>query len=67
MIWQKLYQPSSPLSLWDSVIPSQMGLQQVFITYTVTKLVKGEAKEVHSMIWILDALFILNFISMALH
>lgn len=43
------------------------GIAAGFITYTVTKLVKGEAKEVHSMIWILDALFILNFISMALH
>ena len=40
-----------------------MGLQQVLFIYTVTKLVKGEAKEVHSMIWILDALFILNYVS----
>jgi len=28
--------------------------------------VKGQAKDVHVMIWILDALFILNYISMAL-
>jgi len=32
----------------------------------LTKLVKGQAKDVHVMIWILDALFILNYISMAL-
>ena len=37
-----------------------------FLTYTLTKLVKGQAKDVHVMIWILDALFILNYISMAL-
>lgn len=42
------------------------GIAAGFITYTVTKVVKGQAKEVHPMIWILDALFILNFISMAL-
>lgn len=42
------------------------GIAAGFITYTVTKVVKGQAKDVHPMIWILDALFILNFISMAL-
>lgn len=42
------------------------GIAAGFIVYTVTKVVKGQAKEVHPMIWILDALFILNFISMAL-
>jgi xanthine/uracil permease len=30
-------------------------------------VVKGQAKEVHSMIWILDVLFILNYVSMALN
>lgn len=42
------------------------GIAAGFITYSVTKVVKGEAKEVHPMIWVLDALFILNFVSMAL-
>lgn len=41
------------------------GIAAGFIIYTVTKLVKGEAKEVHFMIWILDLLFIINFISLA--
>lgn len=43
------------------------GIAAGFITYTVTKVVKGQAKDVHFMIWILDILFILNFISMALN
>ena len=38
-----------------------------FITYSLVKVVKGQAKEVHSMIWILDVLFILNYVSMALN
>ena len=42
------------------------GIAVGFLTYTLTKLVKGQAKDVHVMIWILDALFILNYISMAL-
>ena len=42
------------------------GIAVGFLTYTLTKLVKGQAKDVHMMIWILDALFILNYISMAL-
>ncbi|HGR9881311.1 TPA: NCS2 family permease [Streptococcus pneumoniae] len=42
------------------------GIAVGFLTYTLTKLVKGQVKDVHVMIWILDALFILNYISMAL-
>ncbi|HEW8168676.1 TPA: NCS2 family permease [Streptococcus pneumoniae] len=42
------------------------GIAVGFLTYTLTKLVKGQVKDVHAMIWILDALFILNYISMAL-
>jgi xanthine/uracil permease len=43
------------------------GIAIGFLTYTLTKLVKGEVKDIHAMIWILDALFILNYISMALN
>ena len=43
------------------------GIAAGFITYSLVKVVKGEAKEVHSMIWILDVLFILNYVSMALN
>ena len=44
------------------------GIAVGFLTYTLTKIVKGQAKDVHvNMIWILDALFILNYISMALN
>ena len=39
------------------------GIAVGFLTYTLTKIVKGQAKDVHVMIWILDALFILNYIS----
>jgi len=43
------------------------GIAVGFLTYTLTKIVKGQIKDVHAMIWILDALFILNYISMALN
>ena len=42
------------------------GIAACFIMYALVKTVKGQAKEVHTMIWILDALFILNFVSLAL-
>ena len=42
------------------------GIAAGFIMYALVKTVKGQAKEVHTMIWILDALFILNFASLAL-
>ena len=42
------------------------GIAAGFIMYALVKVIKGEAKEVHSMIWILDLLFILNFVSLAL-
>ena len=66
MIWLKRFLPSSHLSLWDSATLSHKGIAVGFLTYTLTKVVKGQAKDVHVMIWILDALFILNYISMAL-
>lgn len=43
------------------------GIAAGFITYTLVKVFKGQAKEVHSMIWILDVLFILNFVNLALN
>lgn len=43
------------------------GIAAGFITYTLVKIFKGQAKDVHSMIWILDLLFILNFINLALN
>lgn len=42
------------------------GIAAGFIMYALVKTVKGQAKEVHTTIWILDALFILNFVSLAL-
>ena len=42
------------------------GIAAGCIMYALVKTVKGQAKEVHTMIWILDALFILNFVSLAL-
>ena len=42
------------------------GIAAGFIMYALVKTVMGQAKEVHTMIWILDALFILNFVSLAL-
>ncbi|MCI7677673.1 MAG: NCS2 family permease [Streptococcus orisratti] len=42
------------------------GIAAGFLTYTVVKIVKGQAKDVHAILWILDILFILNFISLAI-
>ncbi|MFL2143608.1 NCS2 family permease [Ruoffia sp. FAM 20857] len=38
------------------------GIAAGFITYGLVKIVKGEAKEVHPILWISMGLFILNFI-----
>ena len=42
------------------------GIAAGFITYTLVKIVKGQAKEVHAVMWVLDFLFILNFVSLAI-
>lgn len=42
------------------------GIAAGFITYTLVKIVRGQAKEVHAVMWVLDALFILNFVSLAI-
>ena len=42
------------------------GIAAGFITYTLVKIVKGQAKEVHAVMWGLDFLFILNFVSLAI-
>ncbi|MBP2623525.1 NCS2 family permease [Streptococcus oricebi] len=42
------------------------GIAAGFIFYALVKTFKGQAKEVHPIIWVLDALFILNFVSLAL-
>ncbi|MBM7636478.1 NCS2 family permease [Streptococcus saliviloxodontae] len=42
------------------------GIACGFLIYTFTKVIKKEAKDVHAIIWVMDALFILNFISLAI-
>ena len=42
------------------------GIAAGFIMYALVKVIKGQVKDVHPMIWILNLLFILNFISLAL-
>lgn len=42
------------------------GIAAGFIMYALVKVIKGQAKDVHPMIWILNLLFILNFINLAL-
>ena len=42
------------------------GIAVGFLFYTLAKIFKGEAREVHGLIWVLDILFILNFVSLAL-
>ena len=41
------------------------GIATGFLFYTFSKLIKKEAKDIHPIIWVLDVLFILNFISLA--
>ena len=41
------------------------GIAAGFIMYTIVKVVKGQAKEVSLALWVVDILFILNFIILA--
>ncbi|MGI6175745.1 MAG: NCS2 family permease [Christensenellales bacterium] len=41
------------------------GIAAGFIFYCLTKVIRGKAKEVHPILWVSTALFILNFIIMA--
>jgi AGZA family xanthine/uracil permease-like MFS transporter len=42
------------------------GIAFGFITYVIIKLVKGKAKEVHPIMYVFTALFVVNFISLAI-
>ena len=42
------------------------GIAMGFITYCIVKVCKGEAKKVHPILWVVTALFILNFILLAI-
>ncbi|WP_442760235.1 NCS2 family permease [Enterococcus italicus] len=42
------------------------GIAAGFIFYAIVKVVKGKAKEVSIILWIVDALFILNFLILAI-
>jgi len=42
------------------------GIAGGFIMYCIVKTCKGKAKEVHPIIWIVAALFILDFVCMAI-
>ncbi len=42
------------------------GIALGFITYCLIKVLKGHAKEVHPILWVSTALFILNFILLAI-
>jgi len=42
------------------------GIAGGFIMYCIVKTCKGKAKEVHPIIWIVSALFILDFVCMAI-
>lgn len=41
------------------------GIAAGFILYVLVKLIKGKAKEIHPIIWVSSALFILNFVLLA--
>lgn len=42
------------------------GIAAGFLFYTFSKVIKKEVKDIHPIIWILDILFILNFVSLAI-
>lgn len=42
------------------------GIAAGFIFFTIVKVVKGKAKEVSPILWLVDALFILNFVILAI-
>ena len=42
------------------------GIAMGIITYCIVKVCKGEAKKVHPILWVVTALFILNFILLAI-
>lgn len=42
------------------------GIAAGFIFYCIVKVCKGKAKEVHPILWVVTALFILNFVLLAL-
>ena len=42
------------------------GIAAGFIFYCIVKICKGKAKEVHPILWVVTALFILNFILLAI-
>jgi AGZA family xanthine/uracil permease-like MFS transporter len=42
------------------------GIAAGFIFYTITKVVTGKIKEVHIILWVVDILFIINFIILAI-
>lgn len=41
------------------------GIAASFIFYCVVKIAKGQAKEIHPMLWVVTGLFILNFVMLA--
>ncbi|MFS1663300.1 NCS2 family permease [Streptococcus sp. zg-JUN1979] len=42
------------------------GIAVGFLFYTLAEVFKGKARDIHPLIWVLDILFILNFVSLAL-
>ena len=42
------------------------GIAFGFITYCIVKIIKGQAKEIHPILWVCTLLFILNFVLLAL-
>ena len=42
------------------------GIGAGFIFYCITKICKKQAKEIHPILWVVTALFILNFVLLAI-
>lgn len=42
------------------------GIAAGFIFYCIVKVFRGKAKEIHPILWVCTALFILNFVVLAI-
>ena len=55
---------SNGRSSWH--ISISYGIAAGFIMYCIVKVCKGKIKEIHPILWVCTALFILNFVLLAL-
>lgn len=58
--------PFLPAYSWRSATAFPTASPPGFIFYCITKICKKQAKEIHPILWVATALFLLNFILLAI-